>query len=137
LRKKTEKTHFHVTAGLIWRDGKFLITKRPRGSHLAGYWEFPGGKQEEDETLEECLKREIMEELGVDVKVGEHLVQVDHDYGMKSITLHLFRCFPLGGKPRPLGCEDIKWVNPKDLQAYTLPPPDVQILSFIKNIFAS
>jgi 8-oxo-dGTP diphosphatase len=128
------KHHFHVTAGLLWKDGKLLITKRPQGSHLAGYWEFPGGKQEEGETLEECLQREIMEELGVDVKVDEHLLQVDHDYDMKSISLHLFRCSHLRGELHPVGCDDMEWVDPKDLDHYKLPPPDIQILSFIKKM---
>ena len=134
MKKNIDKPHFHVTAGLIWRNGKLLITRRPEGSHLAGYWEFPGGKQEEGETLEECLQREIMEELGVDVKVDQHLLQVDHDYAMKSISLHLFQCSGLRGEPLPIGCEDMKWVDPMDLGDYKLPPPDIQILSFIRKM---
>jgi mutator protein MutT len=128
------KPHLHVSAGIIWRDGKLLITRRPKGSHLAGYWEFPGGKQEPHESLEECLEREIKEELGVDVKVDERLLQVDHDYGMKSISLHLFRCSELHGEPLPIGCDDMEWVDPKDLDHYKLPPPDIQIVSFIKKM---
>jgi len=134
LKNNSGKPHFHVTAGLIWRDGKLLITRRPQGSHLAGYWEFPGGKQETGETLEACLRREIMEELGVDVKIERRLLQVDHDYEMKSISLHLFQCSRLRGEPRPIGCDDLKWVDPQDLDRYRLPPPDVQILPFIKNL---
>lgn len=134
MKNNSGKPHFHVTAGLIWRDGKLLITRRPQGSHLAGYWEFPGGKQETGETLEACLRREIMEELGVDVKIERRLLQVDHDYEMKSISLHLFQCSRLRGEPRPIGCDDLKWVDPQDLDRYRLPPPDVQILPFIKNL---
>ncbi len=127
------KPHFHVTAGLLWKEGKVLITKRPQGSHLAGFWEFPGGKQEPGESLEECLQREIMEELAVDVKVDEHLLQVDHDYDTKSISLHLFQCSRMRGEPRPIGCDVMAWVDPEDLDRYKLPPPDLQVLSFIKK----
>lgn len=134
MKKNNEKPHFHVTAGLIWRDGKLLITRRPEGSHLAGYWEFPGGKQEAGETLEECLQREIREELAVEVEVDHRLIQVDHDYGTKSISLHVFQCSHLRGEPRPIGCDDMRWVDPKDLDDFRLPPPDVRVLSSIKNL---
>ena len=129
----TSKPHFHVTAGLIWRNGKLLLTRRPQGSHLAGYWEFPGGKQEAGETLEACLEREIMEELGIRVKVIKHLLQVDHDYDEKSISLHLFACSNPAGEPQAIGCDAMRWVNPKDLHRYKLPPPDIQVLPFIKK----
>ena len=128
------KAHFHVTAGLVWKDGKLLITKRPKGSHLAGYWEFPGGKQEPGETLEVCLEREIREELGMDVKALPELVQISHDYDTKSITLHLFNCTWLTGTPTPLGCDDLRWVRPEELAAYRLPPPDLQILPLIRKL---
>jgi mutator protein MutT len=134
LKNNPGKPHFHVTAGLIWRDGKLLITRRPQGSHLAGYWEFPGGKQEPGETLETCLRREILEELGVDVKVDRRLLLVVHDYEMKTISLHFFQCSHLRGEPRPIGCDGLKWVDPQNLDHYRLPPPDVQILPFIKNL---
>jgi mutator protein MutT len=128
------KPHVHVTAGLIWREGKVLITRRPQGSHLAGYWEFPGGKQEEGETLTACLEREIMEELAVRVKVTEHLLQIDHEYTEKSISLHLFQCSDPAGEPQAIGCDDMKWVDPGDLDLYKLPPPDIRIIPFLKNL---
>lgn len=130
------KPHFHVTAGLIWRDGKLLLTRRPQGSHLAGYWEFPGGKQEEGESLEECLEREIMEELGLTVKATEEVLQVDHEYDLKSISLHLFQCAILQGEPRPLGCDGMHWVRPQDLEHRKLPPADIRIIPFIKKLNA-
>jgi mutator protein MutT len=128
------KPHFHVTAGLIWRDGRVLITRRPKGSHLGGYWEFPGGKQESGESLEACLEREIMEELAVKVKVTKHLLQIDHDYDEKSISLHLFQCADLAGEPQAVGCDDMTWADPKDLHLYRLPPPDTRIIDFIKSL---
>ncbi len=131
------KPHFHVTAGLIWEDGKLLITKRPQGSHLAGYWEFPGGKQEHGESLEACLEREIQEELGMGVKAVKHLLQINHNYETKSITLHLFQCSWLRGDASPLGCDEIRWVRPEELANYQLPPPDFKLLPFIQNLLKS
>ena len=128
------KPHFHVTAGLVWKDGKILITRRPVGSHLAGYWEFPGGKQESGESLEACLEREIREELGMEVKAVKNLLQIDHEYETKSITLHLFQCSWLKGSPTPLGCDEIRWVKPEELANYQLPPPDLQLLPSIQNL---
>jgi mutator protein MutT len=132
MRKSTP--HFHVTAGLVWKDGKLLITRRPQGSHLAGYWEFPGGKQEPGETLEACLEREIMEELGMEVKAVNHLLQIRHNYDTKSITLHLFQCDWLSGVPTPLGCDELTWVTPEDLAGFQLPPPDLQLLPIIQKL---
>jgi mutator protein MutT len=128
------KPHFHVTAGLVWQDGKILITRRPAGSHLAGYWEFPGGKQEPGESLEVCLEREIREELAMEVRAVKHLLQIDHDYENKSITLHLFQCSWLRGDPTPIGCDEIRWVKPEELANYQLPPPDLQLLPSIQNL---
>lgn len=131
---RESKPHFHVTAGLLWKDGKLLITRRPEGSHLAGYWEFPGGKQEPGESLEACLEREMREELGMKVKAVEHLFQTDHDYDTKAITLHLFLCSWLSGEPVPMGCDDIRWVRPEELGTFLLPPPDLQLLPSIQNL---
>jgi mutator protein MutT len=128
------KSHFHVTAGLIWKDGRLLITRRPEGSHLAGYWEFPGGKQETGESLEACLEREFREELGMKVKAVKHLLQIDHDYETKSITLHLFQCDWLSGDPTPIGCDEIRWVRPEELANFKLPPPDLQLLPLIQRL---
>jgi 8-oxo-dGTP diphosphatase len=126
--------HFHVTAGLVWKDGKLLITRRPEGTHLAGYWEFPGGKQEPGESLETCLEREIQEELGMKVKAVKELLQVDHDYQTKSITLHLFQCDWSNGTPTPIGCDELRWVRPSELVNYQLPPADLPLLPVIRNL---
>ena len=129
---KSSKPHYDVAAGLIWKDGRILITKRPQGSHLAGYWEFPGGKQEGEETLEKCLEREIREELGVSVRAGELLFSIEHEYGNKTISLHLFRCLQLQGQPQALEGQETRWVTPRDLDNYTFPPPDLKIIDFLK-----
>ncbi|MFC1823977.1 8-oxo-dGTP diphosphatase MutT [Thermodesulfobacteriota bacterium] len=131
--KKNNKPHFQVTAGLIWQEGKLLITKRPVGSHLAGFWEFPGGKQEEGETLKACLQREVREELGVEILAQGRLLSIDHEYQHQVISLHFFQCCLKSGKPQPLECEELRWVYPRELDLYRFPPPDKSIIDLLKN----
>jgi mutator protein MutT len=129
-----DKPHYHVAAGLIRRDGKILITKRPAGSHLAGLWEFPGGKKEKGETLMECLEREIREELGVAVRAEHLLSRVDHEYDSKSITLYLFQCSDPEGEPLPIGCESLAWIDPEELDQYPMPPADGELIALVKTL---
>ena len=129
-----EKKHFHVAAGLIFKDGMLLITRRPDGRHLAGLWEFPGGKQEAHETLRECLEREIREELGIDIRADNLLLTVEHDYDTKLVTIHLFQCALLKGLPRALEGQEIRWIRPADLSNYSFPPPDEKIIEFLGSL---
>jgi mutator protein MutT len=131
--EKGNKPHFHVSAGLIWRDGRLLIAKRPEGSHLAGFWEFPGGKQEKGETLKECLRREIREELGIEIKPQKRIFSIDYEYESKAISLHVFQCCLMSGNPEPLECASVKWVHPRDLVRYRFPPPDQAIIKFLRD----
>jgi mutator protein MutT len=131
VKKVDEKPHYQVTAGLVWNKGKVLITKRPKGSHLEGFWEFPGGKQEKGESLKACLEREIKEELGVEIRADEALLTVDHEYGSKWISLSVFNCTFLKGEPEPLECQEFRWVAPGDLFDFSFPPPDRKVLEFI------
>ena len=133
MSDRREKPHIHVTAGLIWQDGKLLITKRPEGSHLAGLWEFPGGKREDGESLEECLEREISEELGMDIKAGRLLISLNHEYESKEVTLHLFNCQSLKGIPQAIECEEFRWVSHEELKNYTFPPPDKKIIELLNR----
>jgi len=120
--------HYDVAAGLIWKEGKVLIATRPKGGHLEGLWEFPGGKQEEGENLKECLKREIKEELGIKTSVDELFLTVDHEYPNKRISLHVFNCTWLKGDPVPLQRQETRWVMLPDLSKLTFPPPDVKVI---------
>jgi mutator protein MutT len=133
IMQQKGKPHLQVTAGLLWRDGRVLITKRPEGKHLAGLWEFPGGKQERGETLEACLEREMKEELGIEVRVGKHLCTVHHEYKDRRVSLHLFLCTHLEGDLKPMDFQEIKWVSPEDLLQYRFPPPDSKILRFLRD----
>ncbi|MFH1628943.1 MAG: 8-oxo-dGTP diphosphatase MutT [Pseudomonadota bacterium] len=128
VTEKNKKPHFVVTAGLIWKNGKLLIAKRPQGTHLEGFWEFPGGKQKEGEGLKECLEREIDEELGIKARVEESFLTVDHEYPNKRISLHVFNCTWLKGKPLPLQCQEVRWVVFDDLSKLPFPPPDIKVI---------
>ncbi len=127
--RRKQRPHFEVAAGMIWkRGGWLLIAQRPADGMLGGLWEFPGGKQEGSESLESCLQREIREELDFDIEVGAHLAQVDHAYSHFSITLHAFEAHYLSGRPRALGCADLKWIRPSQLPDYPMPRADRRIL---------
>ena len=121
MSKEKGKPHIQVTAGLIRKDGRVLITRRPDGSHLAGTWEFPGGKQEAGETLKTCLEREIREELGVDVRAEKLLFVVKHEYDARVVTLNLFECACLKGKPKALEGQEIRWVYPGETSKIQVP----------------
>ena len=122
-----------VTAALLSKDGKFLITRRPEGSYLAGLWEFPGGKREAHETLEACLQREIREELGMDIRVDKLVLTVQHEYDRVTVTLHFFKCTPVSGSPKPLNGQEMKWVSPAEFPKYRFPPPDGKIIAYLAS----
>ena len=127
------KRQITVTAAIIWQNGKILITKRPEGTHLEGLWEFPGGKKEESETLEECIVREIKEELGIKVRPEKRLLTVNHEYKTKIVDLHIFECTLVNGLPVPMEGQDMKWVRPHDMAGYSFPPPDIEVIEFISR----
>ncbi len=125
-KKKTP--HYDVVVGIIWHKGKIFIDQRPVNGLLGGLWEFPGGKQEEGETLEECLEREIREELNIRVKVKEHFLTVRHAYTHFKITLHSFQCKLLKGTPKPQKAIDWKWVHPLEMTQYAFPKANKKVL---------
>ena len=118
-----------VAAGLVFRGGKLLITQRPTGGHLAGLWEFPGGKREAGESFEDCLRRELREELGIEVEVGANIESLTHDYPEKSVHLRFFACTWLRHEPQPLGCSALVWIRRNELAAYEFPAADARLLS--------
>lgn len=133
MKLNDRKPHFHVAAGVIFKNKKILIAKRLKGSHLEGLWEFPGGKQEKGESLKDCLVREIKEELGLKIKAHQLLLTVKHEYSAKAISLHVFSCSPVAGKPHALKCQEIRWVHPDELHGFKFPPPDKQIIEAIQS----
>jgi mutator protein MutT len=117
-----------VSAGLVFRDGKLLITQRHADSHLGGLWEFPGGKRKLDETFEQCLVRELREELGAGVSVGVMMEEITHAYPGKIVRLKFFFCRLIEGEPRPLGCAAVKWVSQAELAHHEFPAADAKLL---------
>jgi len=127
------KPHFDVCAGIIMNGGRFLITRRPSEGLLGGLWEFPGGKQEDGETLEACLLREIREELDLEIWVGPAFMSVRHAYSHFRITLHAFLCRVRKGSPKKIGCADLRWVRPDELDAFPFPRADRKIIEKLRG----
>lgn len=123
-----------VTAA-ITRDseGRVLICRRPEGKNCAGLWEFPGGKLEEGETMEECLIRECEEELSVELSVGDEFSSVVHDYGTFTVEVHFFLCTILSGVPvrKEHEQEAVAWAYPSELFSYRFCPADAEVVSKI------
>jgi 8-oxo-dGTP diphosphatase len=116
-----------VAAAVVERDGRYLITRRLEGTHLAGLWEFPGGKTLPGEKPEDALRRELQEELGVEAEVGELIETVDWTYPEKSVRLLFFRC-ALRGEPCPQERQEMLWVEAAQLQEYRFPAADLQLI---------
>jgi mutator protein MutT len=123
-----------VSAGLVFRSGKLLITQRHTNTHLGGLWEFPGGKREPNETFKECLARELREELGIEVEVGEVLESLTHDYPEKTVSLKFFRCRWKQNEPKPIDCLDLKWVTADELRNYEFPAADARLLEMLRSL---
>jgi mutator protein MutT len=122
-----------VAAGLVFREGKLLITRRCADAHLGGLWEFPGGKREGNETFEECLARELREELGIEVEVGQLVESLTHAYREKTVHLQFYRCRWTEHEPQPLGCSALKWIAAAELENYDFPAADARLLDKLRG----
>ena len=125
-----------VAAALIFESKKFLICQRPANKRRALLWEFPGGKLEAGETLEQCLIRECQEELGVTIEVIKPFMDSVHDYEDISIHLTLFEAKIVEGKPEKLEHNDIRWISTQEIDYYKFCSADYQILEEIKARFS-
>ena len=121
-----------VAAAVIEREGRLLVTRRLKGTHLEGYWEFPGGKCDAGESLDSCLSRELREELGVDVVVGTRILTTGHDYPDRRVELHFFNC-ELRGDPIPQMNQEMQWVPREALAALELPPADDELVALLSK----
>lgn len=119
-----------VLAAVIERDGKLLVTRRLEGTHLSGLWEFPGGKCEAGETHEDCLQRELLEELGTRAEVGSEILVTEHEYPTRTVRLH-FRWGRLLGDPRPLLGQEMRWVARSELADLEFPPADRDLIDLL------
>jgi 8-oxo-dGTP diphosphatase len=116
-----------VAAAVIERDGRLLVTRRVQGTHLEGYWEFPGGKCDPGETLTACLARELREELAVDAAIGREILTTTHAYPDRQVELHFFVC-DLLGEPAPQLGQAMRWIARGELRSLSLPPADTELL---------
>ncbi len=127
--------HKHIGVAVIWNDdGHILIDRRRQEGLLGGMWEFPGGKIEPNETVEECIRREIQEELGIEVVVGDRLITVDHAYSHFRVTLNVHHCQYQSGEPQPLECDEVRWVRLDELQQYPFPKANEKIIEALQAL---
>ena len=122
-----------VAAGLVFRDRKLLITQRHEKAHLGGLWEFPGGKREPNESFEACLRRELLEELGIEVDVGELVESLTHSYPEKTVHLKFYLCQWRQHEPQALGCPDFRWIRADELNNFSFPAADAQLLEKLRS----
>ncbi|MEA5467293.1 A/G-specific adenine glycosylase [Spirulina sp. 06S082] len=126
--------HKNIGVAVIRNErGHILIDRRLDEGLLGGLWEFPGGKIEENETVEECIKREILEELGIEIEVREHLITLDHAYTHFRITLNVHYCRYLGGEPQAIECQEIRWVTLDEIDQFPFPKANIRIIEALRE----
>jgi len=116
-----------VVAAVIEREGRFLVARRLEGTHLAGYWEFPGGKVHDGETDEAALQREIAEELNTGFSTPRKIFQTAHQYPERIVELHFFRG-ELTGEPQPVLGQELRWITRDEFRSMAFPPADAELI---------
>jgi mutator protein MutT len=136
INKSSNKKYRCIGVGVLWdRDRqRILIDRRLPEGELAGYWEFPGGKIEGHETAADCIKRELQEELAIEVEVGDHLITVDFEYETLRVSLVVHHCIHISGEPQAIASSEIRWVTVDELSSYQLPAANYQIVEALTNI---
>lgn len=128
----TDRPIVVVLAAIVERDGRLLVTRRLEGTHLAGLWEFPGGKCDPGETHEACLARELLEELGVASNIGPEMLTVEHAYPERTVRLH-FRSCQIAGEPKPLLGQEIRWIDRMNLTSLRFPEADRELIELLSR----
>jgi A/G-specific adenine glycosylase len=113
--------------------GRVLIDQRLQEGLLGGLWEFPGGKQEEGEAIEATIERELAEELAIAVEVGEELISLEHAYSHKRLRFVVHLCRWLSGEPQPLASQQVRWVEPAELDAFPFPAANARIIAALRQ----
>ena len=121
-----------VVAGVIEREGRLLVSRRLEGTHLAGLWEFPGGKCEPGEPHRTCLERELAEELGVASTIGDELLVTTHAYPERTVRLH-FHHATISGEPKPLLGQELMWIAREDLDQLSFPAADRNLIELLSQ----
>lgn len=123
----TDRPIVVVAAAVIERDGRVLLTRRLRGTHLEGLWEFPGGKCEPGESIDDCLVRELREELGVESRTGTEILTTTHAYPARTVELHFHWC-EIDGEPRPMLGQQMQWADRRTLRELSFPEADRELI---------
>lgn len=131
--KRPSLPHYQIAIGVIHKEGQVLIALRPSDGLLGNLWEFPGGKLKQGESLAECCKREILEETGLAVEIGELFAEVKHTYTHFKIKLHAFHCHYQSGNPQPKTSQEIRWVSLTDLHTYAFPKANKHVIEALLN----
>ena len=121
-----------VVAAVIEQDGRFLVARRLSGTHLAGYWEFPGGKVHEGETQDSALRREISEELDARISNARRIFHTAHTYPERVVELHFYRG-DLTGEPRAMLGQELRWITREEFAALDFPPADAELVQGLMN----
>jgi A/G-specific adenine glycosylase len=130
--------HKQIGVAVVWNErGQILIDRRPQSGLLGGLWEFPGGKIEPGEAVEDCIRRELQEELAIDVAVGDRLITINHTYTHFKVTLNVFHCRHVAGEPQPIECDEVRWVDVSELEQFPFPKANGQIIEAIQAMQAS
>ncbi len=132
-KSKPVPHHTIAVAVVSDADGRLLIQRRPEDAMLGGLWEFPGGKQEAGETLPETCRREVREEVGVDVEVGPEIARVAHAYSHFRITMHAFRCTLTSGEPTSTSGEPVRWIRVDELDDYAFPRANRRVIEALQE----
>jgi len=120
-----------VVCGIIYKEDKIFIARKKKGKSLAGFWEFPGGKIEKNESPEEALERELNEELGMSISIKDYLGSNHHEYSSKKIKLIAYNCIYIDATLNLIDHDEFKWVMPSDLINYQIAPADIPLIKFI------
>jgi 8-oxo-dGTP diphosphatase len=123
-----------VVAGLVIRNGNFLVAQRPPGKHMAGLWEFPGGKVHSGESFPSALKREWLEELGIHIEPLEQVFSTEFELPEKCIQLHFFTCHWVSGELQSLENNPVCWMKPADMQDKEFPPADIDLIHWLRAV---
>lgn len=126
--------HKQIGVAVIWNDRQqILIDRRPDEGLLGGLWEFPGGKLETGESYQDCVRREIREELAIEVEVGDHLITVTHAYSHFKVSLHVYHCRYVAGDPQPLESQEVRWVRLDELDQFPFPKANSKIIAALRQ----